>query len=174
MRALWLIPDPYELASLQVLPYLLPSESIVVEVRKHPAVLMAPSCLLIADVTAFSLSAADVTPEGAMYLVTFGLLFPLLSYLFYRSKLAWQRALFVVTSRRIILASWRRSSPLIVLPVTDAEDMVFSRTVRGRLLSYGSFKLWRLGTDPRAFKIDYLPYPEQIYLEVCGLVYRGE
>ena len=42
----------------------------------------------------------------------------------------------------------------------------------GRILGYGEFILESAGQDQALNKIDHLPYPEQLYLEVCGLIFK--
>jgi hypothetical protein len=52
--------------------------------------------------------------------------------------------------------------------------MSFQRTTMGRLLGYGQFILESAGQDQALRIVDYLPYPEQLYLEVCGLIFKGK
>lgn len=157
---------------IEVLPYLVPSERQIISVQRNRAVLIPPPCLLVADMTAFGLSAAGVIPGGAAVLAFLGALFAPSSYFLYRRTLSWQRAFFVTTNSRIILINWRRGSELTAISISEADDMCIIRTAPGRLLGYGSFLLRVSGTPGRIRKINYLPYPEQLYLEVVGLIYK--
>jgi hypothetical protein len=57
------------------------------------------------------------------------------------------------------------------MPLTKVTDMSFQRNFQGQVLGYGTFILESAGQD-QAFRIvDHLPYPEQLYLEVCGLIF---
>jgi hypothetical protein len=149
--------------------YLLPSERLVVAVRRHPSVMFPIVCLMAANVTAFALVAADVIPGGTSVLVTLGLLFLLICYFLYRSVSAWGRTYFIVTSARIVLVGLHRK--LTAIPVMDADDMTFIRTPTGRIMGYGSFLIKKSGSDGRVYKIRYMPYPEQLYLEISGLIF---
>ena len=58
------------------------------------------------------------------------------------------------------------------MPLSEATGLSFIRTIPGRLLGYGTFRVKRPGSLWRVLKIRFLPYPEQLYLEVCGLIFR--
>ena len=49
---------------------------------------------------------------------------------------------------------------------------VFQRSAMGQLLGYGEFILESAGQDQALRNVDYIPYPEQLYLEVCGLIFK--
>jgi hypothetical protein len=156
----------------EVIPYLLPIEKHVISVRKHPAVLTLPACLPVADVTAFALCAAGVIPGGTAALAVLGTLFAPFCYFLYRSVLAWWHAFFVVTNSRLILINWQRKRRMAFIPIEDAREMTYIRTLPSRIIGYGSFMLKMSGPHAAASKISYLPYPEQLYLEVTALVLR--
>jgi hypothetical protein len=52
--------------------------------------------------------------------------------------------------------------------------MTFQRSPMGRLLGFGEFILESAGQDQALTNVDYLPYPEQLYLEVCGLIFKDQ
>jgi hypothetical protein len=52
--------------------------------------------------------------------------------------------------------------------------MTFQRSGIGRILGYGKFILESAGQDQALTDVDYLPYPEQLYLEVCGLIFKDK
>jgi hypothetical protein len=50
--------------------------------------------------------------------------------------------------------------------------MVTERSAAGRIFGYGSF---RIGPDgPNQLVVDYIPYPEQLHLEVNGILYPDD
>ena len=49
--------------------------------------------------------------------------------------------------------------------------MTFERSFLGRLLGYGTFILESAGQDQALSRVDHIPYPEQLYLEVCALIF---
>lgn len=163
-----------DLIPAEVLPYLLPTERVIIIVRRSRAVLLPSPCVLVADATAFALSAADVIPGGAAVLAILGALLVPSSYFFYHSVLAWQRTYFALTNSRMILINWQRKRRLTVIPVAEGSDMSLIRTLPGQLMGYGSFLLRRSELPKRARKISHLPFPEQLYLEVAGLIYSDD
>jgi hypothetical protein len=56
-----------------------------------------------------------------------------------------------------------------MMPLAKVTDMSFQRSAMGRIFGYGEFILESAGQDQALNRVDYLPYPEQLYLEVCGL-----
>jgi hypothetical protein len=59
-----------------------------------------------------------------------------------------------------------------MMPLAKVTDMSFQRSAMGQLLGYGEFIVESAGQDQALRNVDYLPYPEQLYLEVCGLIFR--
>jgi hypothetical protein len=59
------------------------------------------------------------------------------------------------------------------IPLSEATGLTFIRTFPGRLLGYGTFPVKRASSRWRRRKIRFLPYPEQLYIEVCGLIFRA-
>ena len=66
------------------------------------------------------------------------------------------------------------SRTVTAMPLDKAMSLKLQRTVLGRLLGYGSLIV--ISPDRRqAFrKVRYLPYPEQLYLEISGLLWPDE
>lgn len=158
------IPDE---TPAEVYRYLLPSEELIITLRRHPSAVFPVVCLLAANVTVFALVAADIIPGSTAVLVILGLLFLLVCYFLYRSVNAWRKTYVVLTSARIIILGLHRK--LTVIPIGEADDMTFVRTLPGRIAGYGSFRIKKPAPGRGPYKIRYLPYPEQLYLEVSGL-----
>jgi len=85
----------------------------------------------------------------------------------------WSQDYFIVTSRRMLLATGVVTRKVAMMPLVKVTDMSFQRSTLGRLLGYGEFILESAGQDQALRVVDYLPYPEQLYLEVCGLIFPG-
>jgi hypothetical protein len=51
-------------------------------------------------------------------------------------------------------------------------DVSFQRSPMGQLLGYGEFIVESAGQDQALRNVDHLPYLEQRYLEVCGLIFK--
>ena len=65
-------------------------------------------------------------------------------------------------------------SPWSPPPLTKVTDMSFQRSSLGRVPGYGEFILESAGQDQALRVVDHLPYPEQLYLEVCGLIFEDK
>lgn len=165
-----IIPD--EATPWEVYRYLLPTEMSVIAVRRHPFILFPPLFLLAVNVAALALAVLRVIPGGISVSVALGIALPILGYILYRRMHAWFDTWFTITPSRIMLVNWPWKRPLVVIPIDQASDMIYSRTlVPGRLVGYGSLYIKNPGTRGRMLKIRYLPYPEQLYLEVSGLLF---
>ena len=150
--------------------YLLPFERQVITVRRHPAVLI-PSASRAAGGL---LAAAAVTPfdhsnvvEIVVWLVAGGLLVQFAAAIY-----GWHIGYMVVTQRRIIFTEATLGRRIEQFPVEQAKKMDFKRSVGGRLLGYASFVFEFDGSPQRV--VEFLPYPEQLYLEVQGLIFSPD
>lgn len=85
----------------------------------------------------------------------------------------WALTYFVITSNRFLLTSGVLFRKVAMLPLAKVTDMTFHRSFLGRLLGFGEFILESAGQDQALRSIDHLPYPEQLYLEVCALIFPG-
>ena len=146
--------------------YLLPREQSCITVRQHPAVLAGPLILALGGlVAAGELTRRSVRPK----IVWAGYLSVLLYFL--QRVAAWQATYFTVTDARMILVSGFAVRKVAMMPLARVTDMSFRRSALGRLLGYGEFIVESAGEEQALRSIDFLPYPEQLYLEVCGLVF---
>jgi len=157
-----------------VRPYLVPSERQVITVHRHPVALFPPAFLLAADVTVFVLTATDVIPGGGAVLAILALLLPLCGYILYRSVFRWLRFYFVLTNSRMLLVNGHRKRSLTAIPITEAGYLSFTRTLPGAVVGYGAFR-FNTGYLPKGErKVNLLPFPEQLYLEISGLILSSE
>ena len=148
--------------------YLLPHERSCVTVRIHPATLAGPLILVSGGlVAAGELARRSVRPK-----IVWGAYLPVLLY-FLQRVAARQATYFTVTDNRMILVSGFVVRKVAMMPLTRVTDMSFRRSALGRLLGYGEFIIESAGQDQALRIINFLPYPEQLYLEVCGLVFPG-
>jgi membrane protein YdbS with pleckstrin-like domain len=154
--------------------YLLPHEHQVITVRKHPAVLLGPIALALAAVLAALVLGTTVLRHvhGAVIVlvVVCGVLLLNLAYRTWE----WSEDYFVVTSDRMLQASGVFTRKIAMMPLVKVTDMSFKRSTTGRMLGYGSFILESAGQDQALRTIDHVPYPEQLYLEICALIFPAE
>ena len=154
--------------------YLLPHERQVISVHEHPAVLIGPIALVL-----LGLAIAGVLSNYATHgnttaiLIIWGLWVVLLGWLGVKIW-DWAVNYFVVTSHRLILARGVVVRNVGMLPLAKVTYMSFRRTTIGRFLGYGEFIVESAGQDQALSHVDHLPYPEQLYLEVCGLIFKDK
>lgn len=149
--------------------YLLPQERSAITVRMHPAALTGH--LVIAG--AGLLAAMKLTSRSARPEIAWGayLLFPL--YLLYRGA-AWPATYLVVTNERMMLVRGALTRTAAAMPLQKVTGLALQRTVPGRLLGYGTLIVDCPGRRQVFRKVRYLPYPEQLYLEISNLLGREE
>jgi hypothetical protein len=149
--------------------YLLPHERQVITVKYHPAIVIPPA----ATATGGLFAAVAVNPlvkNSPALKLTIWLLAGLLCLRFISACINWSARWFIVTSQRILLVSGALSTRVRNIPLEDIKHMTFRRSRGSRTLGYGAFIL-DTGGSPYII-VDYIPYPEQLYLEVTGLVFR--
>jgi len=153
--------------------YLLPREVRVATVRRHPAVLLVPSAQAVAGLlVAFVLTATILRGHGALLIwIVWGLWGVLMVRLVWEA-VNWAVDYFVITSERILLTSGVFTRSVAMMPLSKVTDMSFHRSFAGRLLGYGEFVIESAGQDQALRKIDHIPYPEQLYLVVCGRIFK--
>ena len=122
--------------------YLLPHEHQVITVRKHPAVLLRPiSVVLVGLVIAAVISATVGRHQAAVVgFVWIAWAIPLIWLVF--KVWEWSQDYFIVTSRRMLLATGVITRKVAMMPLVKVTDMSFQRASSlGRLLGYGEFIL---------------------------------
>ena len=154
--------------------YLLPHEHQVITVRKHPAVLIGPIAISLAGLVIAAVISTTVARHnsGVVGFVWIAWAVVLLWLVF--KVWEWSQDYFIVTSRRMLLATGVITRKVAMMPLVKVTDMSFRRSSLGRLLGYGQFVLESAGLDQALRVVDFLPYPEQLYLEVCGLIFPGK
>jgi hypothetical protein len=151
--------------------FMLPHERELLGVRMHPGMLTVPSAFLLGTLTMASLITAGVVPGGAA-VAAIGWVACLVALLGVLAAAAvWSSSFFTVTDLRMIAVRGRRAKKVLTMPLAEARDLRFERTLLGRIIGYGTFVIILPGPGRGRQKVTYLPYPEQLYLEVCGLLY---
>ena len=153
--------------------YLLPQERSrrVITVRKHPAILIPPIAEAVGGlVAAFLLSATLLRTNAPLRDVVWIGWIALALNLVWKA-VNWAVDYFVVTSQRIMLTSGLFTRKVGMMPLGKVTDMSFQRSFGGQLLGYGEFIIESAGQDQALRTIDHIPYPEQLYLEVCEMLW---
>jgi membrane protein YdbS with pleckstrin-like domain len=154
--------------------YLLPHERQVISVHEHPAVLIGPIALVLLGLVAAGWLSGTVAHGNGTALLVIWLVW--VALLLWLGVKIWDWAVnyFVVTSQRLLKAEGVIVRKVGMLPLAKVTDMSFQRTTIGRLLGYGEFIVESAGQDQALRNVKFIPYPEQLYLEVCGLIFKDE
>jgi uncharacterized membrane protein YdbT with pleckstrin-like domain len=156
-------------APVAINKYLLPREVQVATVRQHPAVLIPAGAQALGGLLVAALLTATVLHgiiAGVVWIACGVLLLRLLWKI-----LNWSVDYFVVTTERLLLTTGFLTRRVAMMPLTKVTDMSFRRTFPGRLLGYGEFIVESAGQDQALRNVEYIPYPEQLYLLVCGMLF---
>jgi uncharacterized membrane protein YdbT with pleckstrin-like domain len=84
----------------------------------------------------------------------------------------WSVHRFVLTSKRVVLVTGVLLRRVNAIPLDKITDIEFRQSQAGRLLGYGQFEVYSPSADPRMRTFKYLPYPAQLYLEACALIFK--
>lgn len=153
--------------------YLLPYERQVISVHQHPAVLIGPIFEVVVGLAIAGWLSAIANGNDTAILVIW-LLWALVVLRLVWKVIDWSVNYFVITSRRLLKTQGFLNRKVDMMPLTKVTDMSFKRSPRGQILGYGEFVVESAGQDQALRHIDYLPYPEQLYLEVCGLIFGDD
>lgn len=149
---------------------LLPHETDLIIVRRHPGILIAPIAAVMAG------SAAIAVLTGWLSLNPVALLILWLAWLVLLLRAIWKVAgwragNFIVTAERILFIKGVLARDVTMIPIARISDISFQRSITGRILGYGSFAIEVTDTPQAVRTIDFLPYPEQLYIEITGMIF---
>jgi Bacterial PH domain len=150
--------------------YLLPQERQVITVHLNIASLLGPSSVVIAGLAAAVVLGSMPKFSSHAHLIIWLIWVLLLLHLIWRA-LNWSVSYYVVTPYRMLLIKGVLARDVAMVPLAMVTRLRLRRTATGRILGYGHFILPIGGQDQAMRNIKFLPYPEQLYLEVCGLIY---
>jgi uncharacterized membrane protein YdbT with pleckstrin-like domain len=152
--------------------YLLPYERHVISVREHPVVLVWRALAVLAGLALAGWLSNSVANGNTTTIVIIWLLWLVVLIWLVARIVEWWVHYFVVTSRRLVLATGVLRRRVNALPLDKITDIEFQQTQTGRLFRYGQFEVFSAGQDPRMKTFRFLPFPDQLYLEVSGLIFK--
>jgi hypothetical protein len=151
--------------------YLLPHEAAVITVRQHPAVLGGPVITAVAGLIAAAIVALVISPGHEALNLAVWIVSALLLLRAALRVLSWLTDYFVATSYRIMMITGIFSRRVAVIPLTLVNDFSCERSPIGRRLGYAEF-LVRYGSREQVLqRIQYIPYPEELYQEIRQTVF---
>ncbi|MDQ1629527.1 MAG: hypothetical protein QOI54_3271 [Actinomycetota bacterium] len=151
--------------------YLLPTERQVIAVRRHWAQLIEPvltTCAALVllfwldHVLPLSMSTVRTVLLAGWVVLAGRLVWKLLE---------WREDWFVVTDRRLLMRSGLVTRRVAMMPLMKVTDMSYARPPIGRLLGYGEIVLESAGQEQALHRIRHLPAPDELYLEICELLF---
>jgi Bacterial PH domain len=154
--------------------YLLSDENDIIAVRLHGCLLLAPGVaalgglLLAIGLNGLLYQSHDAAP-GPVYTL-WGLWLAVLAWAAYR-WIEWRQTWFVVTGHRLLLAHATHvfGRDVSQLPIDKMRDVRLAQTVVGRAFGYGTLDFASIGTERALDVVNFLPYPEWLYREICAL-----
>jgi uncharacterized membrane protein YdbT with pleckstrin-like domain len=152
--------------------FLLPYEKHVISVREHPLVLVPRALAVLAGLALAGWLSNSVAHGNTTAIVIIWLLWLAVLIWLVARIVDWWVHYFVVTSKRLVLATGVLLRRVNAIPLDKITDIEFRQTQTGRLFRYGEFEVFSPGQDPRMKTFSFLPYPDQLYLEVSGLIFK--
>lgn len=149
---------------------LLPHEIRVITVRFHFAVLLLPTLVVLGGLAGAG-AVTDVGVSTGALAITWSVWG--FAFLYWLLRIAgWTNSYFAVTTQRLILVKGYLGRDVEMLPLSMAGQVSFQRSLLGWFLGYGRFIFEAVGSGRDFRTVNYLPYPEQLYLELCGLLFK--
>jgi uncharacterized membrane protein YdbT with pleckstrin-like domain len=145
--------------------YLMSYEGRVIAVRRHPAVLLLPVSVVVAGLVA---CAAVSAFTGMIWIWWLWLV--AICYLTWK-VIAWSVEFFLVTEHRVMVISGVLNRNVAMMPLAKVTDIALNRSMAGRLLGYGEFVMESAGQKQALRNVGFMPYPEQLYLEVSSVIF---
>jgi uncharacterized membrane protein YdbT with pleckstrin-like domain len=154
----------------EIQQYLLPTETPVVCTRRHWAsltrqTLMASGVLVFAVFTLSFLGGQRVFS----WIGTIALLGGIAWYAWVVAD--WNVERFVITDKRVLLVTGLIGRRVAIMPLNRVTDLTYERSIVGRLFGYGVFVMESAGQHQALSRIDYLPTPDKLYLDVSMLLF---
>ncbi|MBG6087796.1 putative membrane protein YdbT with pleckstrin-like domain [Actinomadura viridis] len=148
--------------------YLMAHEGRVIAVRRHPAVLLFPVLVALAGL----IMCAFVATIAGTWWIWWAWL-AALGYLVWK-VIAWSVEFFLVTEHRVMVVNGVFNRNVAMMPLAKVTDIALERSVLGRMLGYGEFVMESAGQKQALRNVGFMPYPEQLYLEVSSVIFGAE
>jgi uncharacterized membrane protein YdbT with pleckstrin-like domain len=151
--------------------YLLPREIQVATVRQHPAVLLASGSQAVAGLLVAGVLSLTVFRHNHLLLAIIWIAWAVLLLRLIWKAINWAVDYFVITTQRLMLTTGLLTRKVAMMPMSKVTDMSFQRSFGGRILGYGELIVESAGQNQALDRVPYIPYPEQLYLLVCGILF---
>ena len=136
-------------------------------IHQHPAI-MIPA---VTSTVGVLLGAAIASVTGRHDSTVILVVWMIFGIMFLRSVLVgmrWSVQYIVITSKTFILTAGFTTREVTAIPLVDLSGMTLARTSNGVMMGYAAF---RLGSNsPVQLVIDYVPYPELLFLTIRNTI----
>ena len=149
--------------------YLLPYEQQLIAIRRQPAILLGSSLVVLAGLGAVVALTSLFKFSGGVLLAVW-LAWSLLLLRLIWKVINWSAGYFIVTSDRMIVIRGALARDVAMIPFVRLIDISYERSLLGEVIGYGSFILEVADEDMPVWRIDFMPYPEQLFSEVFSIV----
>jgi uncharacterized membrane protein YdbT with pleckstrin-like domain len=155
--------------------YLAHDEQVVLEVRRHPAVLVRPIVTAAAAIGAGILIGVVATPSSTHDLIDTVAGLVVFAFIVRAAWKLWEWWIdrIVVTDQRIFEISGLLTRTVASMPVGRVTDMTYKRTILGRVLGFGEVIVESAGQEQGLSSIDHIPHPDHFYRTITSLVTAG-
>jgi hypothetical protein len=153
--------------------YLLPTERVEIQIRRHWAVLAGDTVqtvllLVVGVLLARLLKSVGFAEMVAVYFSVF------VVARWVWKIVDWYHEVLIVTDKRLLLLTGIFSRNVAIMPLVKVTDLTFYRSSTGLLLGYGKFIVESAGQDQALSTIDFVPRPEQLYIQISNLLFGGD
>jgi len=152
--------------------FLLPYERHVISVRQHPVVMLGRAIAVLAGLAAAGWASNSLTKGNDTAILIIWLVWLALLLWLVAKIIQWSVHRFVLTSKRVVLVTGVLLRRVNAIPLDKITDIEFRQSQTGRVLGYGQFEVYSPSADPRMRTFKFLPYPAQLYLEACALIFK--
>ena len=151
--------------------YLLDSERRVIRVRLHWASLAwdifeTVALLAVAVMVSYLLPPSLWLVQNVLW---YAALFVLLRFAY--QVISWWVERIVVTDKRMMMTTGIITTKVLMMPIGKVTDLTYERPLMGRLLGYGTMIVESAGQIQALNRIEFLPYPEEVYDAISELVF---
>jgi hypothetical protein len=137
--------------------------------RRHPAVLFRPVAFIVGMLSIVCIVSLAVNGLNGVFLEFIWIIWGLLFIRTLWKVVTWRVGYFLITADRLMLTSGILRRQVAVMPLANITDIILNRPILGRVLGYGEFRVKLPGNDsPRL--LDHVPYPEEVFRELSGLI----
>jgi uncharacterized membrane protein YdbT with pleckstrin-like domain len=157
---------PYQVSKL-----LLPYEVVVLMTRRHPVSMAGPVAAVVPGFLAVLVLSTTVARSARPVAVALWIAWLIvLAWALWRYT-DWHRTYFVATENRLLLKTGVLRTRLAMLPLGKVTELLYDQSVTGRTFKFATFTFETAGPDQTMRNITYIPYSDQLYLELMSLIF---